>query len=204
MHRIRCILFEPVGCLAEFPPERFQEIAARCFQGRMERGEPASASYWRLVDLMEAHGAPAGDIPLEVEAAGRATLYEDVRPSLAELNSMGVRLCVASSLSSAAVTAFLERHSLGGFFSSVCSRDSAGGVKAAPLRCALGGLAPEEAAFLTDTSGGLKTARAAGVNGVLMMNDPDESRRLALENPAGGIVSLHELPDFVRLLASRE
>jgi hypothetical protein len=33
-----------------------------------------------------------------------------------------------------------------------------------------------------------------------MMNDPDESKRLALQNPAAGVVSLHELPDFVRFV----
>jgi hypothetical protein len=34
-----------------------------------------------------------------------------------------------------------------------------------------------------------------------MMNDPDEAMRLAMRNPAGGVVSLHELPDFIRLVA---
>ena len=43
---------------------------------------------------------------------------------------------------------------------------------------------------------------AVGVSPVLMMNDPDEARRLAMRQPAGGIVSLHELPDFVRLVAA--
>ena len=47
---------------------------------------------------------------------------------------------------------------------------------------------------------GLKIAGIVGVNSILMMNDPDESRRLAMQNPAGGIVSLHELPDFIRLV----
>jgi hypothetical protein len=36
-----------------------------------------------------------------------------------------------------------------------------------------------------------------------MMNDPDEAMRLTALDPAGGIVSLHELPDFVRLLLAR-
>jgi hypothetical protein len=36
-----------------------------------------------------------------------------------------------------------------------------------------------------------------------MMNDPDEAMRLATLGPDGGIVSLHELPDFVRFLAAR-
>ena len=33
-------------------------------------------------------------------------------------------------------------------------------------------------------------------------NDPDEARRLTTHEPAGGIVSLHELPDFIRLVAA--
>jgi len=54
--------------------------------------------------------------------------------------------------------------------------------------------------FLTDTAEGLKVAESVGVNPILMMNDPDESRRLAMHKPAGGIVSLHELPDFIRIV----
>ena len=44
--------------------------------------------------------------------------------------------------------------------------------------------------FLTDTAEGLNMAESVGVNPILMMNDPDESRRLAMHKPAGGIVSL--------------
>ena len=54
--------------------------------------------------------------------------------------------------------------------------------------------------FLTDTAEGLKVAQSVGVNAILMMNDPDESKRLAMLHPAGGIVSLHELPDFIRIV----
>jgi hypothetical protein len=54
--------------------------------------------------------------------------------------------------------------------------------------------------FLTDTAEGLKVARSIGVQPILMMNDPDESKRLAMQSPAGGVVSLHELPDFIRLV----
>jgi hypothetical protein len=43
-------------------------------------------------------------------------------------------------------------------------------------------------------------AESVGVNPILMMNDPDESRRLAMHDPAGGIVSLHELPDFIKFV----
>lgn len=38
---------------------------------------------------------------------------------------------------------------------------------------------------------------------ILMMNDPGEARRLAMREPAGGIVSLHELPDFIRFLSNQ-
>ena len=62
---------------------------------------------------------------------------------------------------------------------------------------------PARAIYLTATESGLKTAKAAGFHAVLMMNDPDESRRLAMLEPAGGIVSLHELPDFLRLVAAQ-
>ena len=100
---------------------------------------------------------------------------------------------------------FVDRCSLGEFFSGVWTRDDVGGVKSAPLLAALAGasLAPEKAMFLTDTVEGIKVARSAGVHPVLMMNDPDEAQRLALHNPAGGVVSLHEVPDFIRLLAAQ-
>ena len=56
--------------------------------------------------------------------------------------------------------------------------------------------------FLTDTAEGLQIANALGLNSILMMNDPDEAMRLAAQDPSGGIVSLHELPDFIRLVAA--
>jgi beta-phosphoglucomutase-like phosphatase (HAD superfamily) len=64
-------------------------------------------------------------------------------------------------------------------------------------------LQPENAIFLTDTVEGIKAARSAGVHPILMMNDPDEARRLAMHKPAGGVVSLHEIPDFIRLIAAQ-
>jgi phosphoglycolate phosphatase-like HAD superfamily hydrolase len=87
----------------------------------------------------------------------------------------------------------------------VYTRDDAGGVKSAPLLCALedASLPREKTMFLTDSLEGIKTARSAGVHPILMMNDPDEAQRLAMHNPAGGIVSLHEMPDFIRLLAAQ-
>jgi len=100
---------------------------------------------------------------------------------------------------------FIERFSLGEFFAGIWTRDEAAGVKSAPLRTALAGvcLAPERVMFLTDTLEGIKAARDAGVHPILMMNDPDEARRLATHNPAGGVVSLHEIPDFIRLIAAQ-
>ena len=32
---------------------------------------------------------------------------------------------------------------------------------------------------------------------------PDEAQRLAMHNPSGGVISLHEMPDFIRLLAAQ-
>jgi len=141
---------------------------------------------------------------LELQAVAATNVYEDVVPALAELNTMGIKLFIASSLSGAATTCFLDRNSLNEFFSAVWSRDTSAGVKAAPLEAALAGasLDPQRVMFLTDTLEGLKVAQTVGVQSILMMNDPDEARRLAMHNPSGGIVSLHELPDFIRLVAA--
>lgn len=140
---------------------------------------------------------------LEIQAVNQASVYEDVLPALAELKMLGIRRFIASSLSQAAVARFLERcpHD----FDGVWSRDTAAGVKAVPLRRALqqSGLEPLTAMFLTDTVEGLRVARSLDINAILMMNDPDESRRLTSHNPSGGIVSLHELPDFVRLVEAQ-
>jgi FMN phosphatase YigB (HAD superfamily) len=137
---------------------------------------------------------------LEIDAVDSAVIYDDVIPALAELKAMGVQRFIATSLSSAAIARFLERspHE----FDAIFARDNSGGIKAAPLARALkaASLSPENAMFLTDTTEGLKVARSLGVHPILMMNDPDESKRLALQNPAGGVVSLHELPDFVRFV----
>jgi FMN phosphatase YigB (HAD superfamily) len=198
METIKGILFEPVGCLAEFPPEPFHEIAVRLYGKKGKASRSASRSYWHLLNL-------GGDTleALEVQAVEGAAIYDDVLPALAELKAMGVKLFIASSLSHSAVTRFLTKcpHE----FDGVWSRDDAGGIKATPLKRALEGAAlrPENTMFLTDTAEGIRVAESVGVNSVLMMNDPDESRRLAMLNPGGGIVSLHELPDFIRLVRTQ-
>jgi len=211
MHAIEGILFEPVGCLAEFPAEPFHEIATRLFGGRRKTSKSGSRAYWHLLNLIEAADRKLDPSEremvesLEVQAVDGASAYDDVVPALSELKAIGTRLLVASSLSNAAVTRFLERSVPREHFSAMWSRDNAGGVKALPLRSALhcASLNPERTMFLTDTAEGLKVAKSVGVQSILMMNDPDEAKRLAMHDPAGGIVSLYELPDFVRLLAAR-
>src|SRR5436190_19414901 len=198
------ILLEPVGCLAEFPPEPFHEIAVRLFGRKGKPSRSGSRSYWHLLNLIgEGRSSPLVK-DLEIEAVNAASVYEDIVPALTELRAMGVHLSIASSLSDAAITCFLKKHSLGEFFDDIWNRDNAGGIKAVPLVRALRGasLQPENVIFLTDTVEGIKVARSAGVHPILMMNDPDEARRLTAHNPAGGIVSLHELPDFIRLIAA--
>ncbi len=201
MQPIKGILFEPVGCLAEFPAEPFLEIAARLSGRKKQTSRSASRSYWHLLNLMEMAGDATPDA-FEMEAVERAALYEDVIPALAELKAMNIQLCIASSLSASALACFLDKNCLHEYFSSVWSRDNAQGIKTAPLQSALHGACLEawQTMFLTDTAEGLKVAQSAGVNAILMMNDPDESRRLAMLHPAGGIVSLHELPDFIRIV----
>src|SRR5258706_527176 len=214
MQTIQGLLLDPVGCLAEFPSGPFHEIAVRLFGRKGKASSSGSRSYWHLLNLMEAAETPLKgerrNIAEALEAEAAASIYEDVLPVLSELRTMGIRLFIASSLSRASITSFVERGSLGEFLSGVWTRDdrlqgAANGVKVAPLLAALGGasLAPDQAMYLTDTVEGIKTARSAGVHPILMMNDPDEDRRLAMHNPAGGVVSLHEIPDFIRLIAAQ-
>lgn len=205
MQSIQGLLLEPVGCLAEFPAGPFHEIAVRWF-GRKGKASPSgSRSYWHLLNLIGEDWSQPLVEELEIEAVNAAGVYEDIVPALRELKAMGVHLSIASSLSEAAITHFLKKHSLGEFFAGVWNRDNAGGIKAVPLVRALRGasLQPESVVFLTDTVEGIKVARTAGVHPILMMNDPDEARRLATHNPAGGVVSMHEIPDFIRLIAAQ-
>ena len=132
-----------------------------------------------------------------------AIVYEDVRPALVELKGMGIRLLLVSPLSRAALASFIDHNGLAEFFEPVCDGDG-GGITAALQRAIEeASLKPERTIFLTGAEEGLKAARSCGVNAVLMMNDPDEARRLTLQRPAAGIVSLHELPDLVRLVAAQ-
>ena len=210
MQTIEALLLEPVGCLAEFPSAPFHEIAVRLFGRKRKAGSSASQAYWYLLNLIAAKkpldaGKKSVAEELEVEAVDAASIYEDVAPALAELKSMGIRLYVTSSLSRRAAARFIERNALGEFLSGVCTRDDAEGVKSAPLLSALAhaSLSREKTMFLTDTVEGIKVARSVGVHPILMMNDPDEAQRLAMHNPAGGVVSLHEMPDFIRLIAAQ-
>ena len=210
MQAIEGVLFEPVGCLAEFPSGPFLEIAFRLFGRKRKTSQSGSRSYWHLLNLIQSASKKLEESErqrveaLEVQAVAAASVYADVVPALSELKAMSVKLFIASSLSGAAISRFLDRYSLNQFFSAVWNRDNAVGVKAAPLQAAIFGasLKPEQVMFIADTLEGLKIAQTVGVHSILMMNDPDEARRLAMHNPSGGIVSLHELPDFIRLVAA--
>ena len=209
MQAIRAVLFEPVGCLAEFPAEEFTAIAAKVFDLPADANQAGSEAYWQMLDLMQSSGPSltAGQTKqieaLELQAVERSHLYEDVGPALAELKGMGISLLIASSLSAAAVNRFLEKYSLAGFFSAVWSRDNAGGVREAPVERAIkeGSFQPGHVMSLVDTTDGLDLAKAVGANAILMFNDYDEGKRLAARAPAGAIVSLHELPDAIRFVA---
>jgi FMN phosphatase YigB (HAD superfamily) len=207
MQIIEAILFEPVGCLAEFPSEEFNEVAVRLFKRRKKASKSGSRSYWHLLNLIQDTDKKVNEKMVEafeVQAVDKASVYEDVVPALSELKAMGIKLIIASSLSNAATTRFLEKFGLGDLFSAVWNRDSAEGIKGVPLTRAIdsASLKPQRVMFLTDTAEGLKVANSLGLNSILMMNDPDEARRLSMHDPAGGIVSLHELPDFIRLVAA--
>jgi hypothetical protein len=61
---------------------------------------------------------------------------------------------------------------------------------------------PDETLYITDNAEGLTKAKDAGMIPILLMHNPDEAMRLVANNPAGGIVSLLELPDFIRFVAA--
>lgn len=113
--------------------------------------------------------------PVGITVDGSGQPYPDAAPALEELDALGVKVIPVSTLSVAALRAAVADASL----------------------------SPDRVICLTDSEQGVLAAREAGVQPVLMMNDPDEAMRLTSLNPAGGIVSLHELPDFVRLLLAR-
>jgi phosphoglycolate phosphatase-like HAD superfamily hydrolase len=208
MRSISAVVFEPVGCLSEFPADPFDHLAATIFHSDDDELRSGSVAYWRFVSLLERTGAAltGSDKQLaedtECQMVDEVELYPDAEPALAELKKMGVDLLIASSLSEAAVTRFVSRFALGGFFSAVWSRDSAGGVGSAPLAKTIQSAAcpPEQVMVLADTKEGIEVARSAGANSILMINDYDQGRQLAMHAPTGGIVSLHELPDAIRLL----
>ena len=113
--------------------------------------------------------------PVGIVVDEQGDAYEDAAPALAELQALGVKVIEVAAVSEEALARAV--------------RESA--------------LAADRVVCLTHTEEGILAARAAGVQPVLMMNDPDEAMRLTALNPAGGIVSLHELPDLVRLIVTR-
>ena len=113
--------------------------------------------------------------PIGILVDEQGEIYGDAAPALAELETLGVKMIAVTSLSVAELTKAVAESAL----------------------------SADRVICLTHTEQGLRAAKAAGVHPVLMMNDPDEAMRLTSLNPAGGIVSLHELPDFVRFIAAR-
>jgi beta-phosphoglucomutase-like phosphatase (HAD superfamily) len=206
---IKAVLFEPVGCLAEFRPDEFVSAAADLFGAGPAPEATGSQAYWRLLGLMEQRAASAQMLlrlqQLELQAVEHAELYEDVRWSLEELKSLGVAPVLASSLSRPAVARFIERHALADLLAGAVSRDEAGGVMAAVVRSVIdqAQLDPARIMVLADTAEGLDMTKRLGLNAMLMINEYDEGRALAERNPAGGIVSLAELPDALRVIEQR-
>lgn len=208
MEIIHAVLVEPVGCLAEFPAREFDEITARLFRESSLHAS-GSEAFWEMLNRLEALGQSLDASQqklaeeLEVRAVDQVEIYEDVTPALSELKGMNIRTFLASSLSGAAVNRFLERFPLREFFSAIWHRENAGGVKTVPLAKAMqaASLQPRHVIALADTKEGLEAARDVGANSILMINDYEQGRRLALYAPSGGIVSLKELPDAIRLIA---
>jgi phosphoglycolate phosphatase-like HAD superfamily hydrolase len=206
---IKAVLFEPVGCLAEFRPDEFMSAAADLLGADRSPEATGSQAYWRLLGLMEQRAASAEMLlrlqQLELQAVEHSELYEDVRWSLEELKALGVATILASSLSRPAVARFIERHALADLLAGAVSRDEAGGVMSAVVRSVIdqAQLDPARIMVLADTAEGLDMTKRLGLNAMLMINEYDEGRALAERNPAGGIVSLAELPDALRVIEQR-
>jgi FMN phosphatase YigB (HAD superfamily) len=206
---IKAILLEPVGCLAEFRADEFGSAAVDLLGASHDAEATGSQAYWRLLGLMEARAISTETAArleaLELQAVEHAELYEDVRFCLEELKSLGVAAYLVSSLSRAAVARFIERHALADLIAGSVTRDEAGGMTAKVLRFAMdqAGLDPAHVMALADTAEALEITKRLGLNAMLMINDYDEGRALAERNPAGGIVSLAELPDALRLIEQR-
>lgn len=211
MDAIAAVMFEPVGCLAEFPAGEFDVAARELFASTAEIEATGSRAYWRLIGLLD-QGIGANAAPglarleeLELAAVERAELYEDVAPALEKLRATGVSAYLVSSLSRRAVARFIERFSLAGLFAGSVAREEARGVMARPLRHAIAqaALDPQRILYLVDTAEALEMTKQLGLNALLMINDYDEGRALAERGPAGGIVSLAELADALLLIGQR-
>jgi len=208
---IKAVLFEPVGCLAEFRADEFDQASAELFAAAAEPAASGSQAYWRMLGLLAPrYGALSKTeqerlVGFELQAAEHADLYPDVRTALAELKQMGVAAWIVSSLSRAAVARFIERFSLADLLSGVIAREDAQGVMDAPLRHAIAQAKLEAARLmvLVETAQAIAVANPLRLNTMLMINDYDEGRVLAERSPAGGLVSLAELPDALRLIEQR-
>jgi hypothetical protein len=62
---------------------------------------------------------------------------------------------------------------------------------------------PANTMYIAATKEGLAEAKSRGLIPILLASDPDEAMKLTALKPAGVVVSLLELPDFIRLLRAR-
>ena len=211
MDTIKAVLFEPVGCLAEFRADAFNKASADLFAATPDDAASGSQAYWRLLGLLAPRCAALSQAEwdqlqgFELEACEHTDLYPDVRACLEELKQIGVSAYIVSSLSRAAVDRFIARFSLADLLTGVVARDDAQGVMDAPLRHAIAQtkLEPARLMVLVETAEAIAVANSLRLNAMLMINDYDEGRLLAERSPAGGLVSLAELPDALRLIEQR-
>ena len=106
MEAIKAVLFEPVGCLAEFRADEFNAAAAALGAPAPDAPGGGSQAYWRLTGLIEQEperfaAESARLAELELHAIEQADLYPDVEPCLTELRELGIATILASSLSRA-------------------------------------------------------------------------------------------------------
>jgi len=208
---IKAVLFEPVGCLAEFRADEFNKASAELLAAAPDPSASGSQAYWRLLSLLAPRYGALSKAEserlqgFELEACEHADLYPDVGACLEELKQIGVAAYIVSSMSRAAVARFIEQFSLADMLTGVIAREDAQGVADAPLRRAIAEtkLDPARLMVLVETAEAIAVANSLRLNAMLMINDYDEGRLLAERSPAGGLVSLAELPDALRLIEQR-
>jgi HAD superfamily hydrolase (TIGR01549 family) len=120
----------------------------------------------------------------ELADVDRAEPLEGARELLRALATLGMRVAIVTSNSSAAVRRWLRRNRVHGAIESIVGRDSGLALKPSPAMVSraleIAGVAPRSAAFVGDSPADLEAARAARVAFYGIAPSPEARDRLLL------------------------